>query len=1286
MKRFFKLLLVSVMLMPYVVEPVLLVNATSETILDVEHEVDEYVAEVLELESIMVAEGDHGGLGLQEEAIEEWPILEELAQPADLEEAEIIICPFATLDLDYLCGPDPFAIPTPPPWNCAFDRGWCWTSDMWETNEHTTGVSLPRSNIMLPNRQLTLVERADWISEYWAMGGPSDFELLTIEQTNEVRTFLGLIPVQLDPSHMMAARFYAQTMANLNVALSHTAGPYGGSAGVGTVFGVPGSWRNGAGAFGTPEGLVVAWMNSPGHCRNLLQPGVRYIGTGSHAPAPGGGFHYMYLTTGPAALRREVEVENGTGGGLFATGETVSVRATIPSGHQHIRWEGTVNFANESAANTTFIMPANAVTVRAIIELVPGAHTVTFDFNGGHIDGSTSSEMMVAPGVAIGVANVPSSPQHDNGIYIFAGWQENGAGSILTREQVGEREIGGTTSFVAAWVSITEWEQLREHISGLTTGEHTIRLTQDISATGNAIQIPAGRNITLESANASMQTLTQTMTGQRHFIVGNNASLTLESGITLSGGLSDNTNNAGGIQVNAGGTFTMEDGSVIENSHRTVDGGAIAITGSGMAEITRAIFFVNGGAIRNNSGNNGGGVSLATNSHMYMAGGVIENNRTTSTAVAAGGGGVRVTTATATFTMTNGLIRGNHGHNGGGVSVTNNATFHMEGTAKIENNTATAPSGLNSGGGGVAASGASFTMSNGIIYNNEANTGGGVLLAHGSNFVMSGDAIISDNTAHTIASNNGGGGIKVHLSTFTMEGGIIHDNLNPRGAGILIGGGSHMDMSGGVIYNNTASTHGGGVSVGAGTSVGTFTMSGGTIVDNTSTTGGGVHVGPSSTFIMNSEQALIEDNQANTGGGVGLVGNAAQGDATFNLIAGTIEDNQANSGGGIHIGANAHFEMSGGYIRENRSTAIGATAGGGGISQIGGIVIITDGMISHNTATNQGGGVRVSTTTNAFTMTGGTISHNTATNGDGGGVFTTAHTNQSPLPEGMHYTNITIGANVNFSYNTAGGGAFMPPNNATTATNIAVTATRSRGLAHALNNLDINFRGGVPIHFHTVRFLDGDTLIDSIEIQEGELLTAEDIPADPEREDYDFIGWTLDPAGTMPFNPTAPVTGDKTVYAQWRLQEAPRCLTSAIQTSGQLESRYEYDELTEEVVDTLEYGAQWWLCEDGTLEVGEGFINNRYSESGPWRVSPWHEYRAYINRITFTGEMTAGESFRTIFHNLPNLTEIEGLAYIDTSNVTNMSNLFSHSTALTHLDLSNWNTTNVRNMTGMFGF
>ena len=54
------------------------------------------------------------------------------------------------------------------------------------------------------------------------------------------------------------------------------------------------------------------------------------------------------------------------------------------------------------------------------------------------------------------------------------------------------------------------------------------------------------------------------------------------------------------------------------------------------------------------------------------------------------------------------------------------------------------------------------------------------------------------------------------------------------------------------------------------------------------------------------------------------------------------------------------------------------------------------------------------------------------------------------------------------------------------------------------------------------------------------------------------------------------------------------------------------------------------------------------------------------------------------FYNCTELTTIEGIEYLNTENVTNMSWMFANCKALTTLDVSNFDTKNVTSISGMF--
>jgi hypothetical protein len=131
------------------------------------------------------------------------------------------------------------------------------------------------------------------------------------------------------------------------------------------------------------------------------------------------------------------------------------------------------------------------------------------------------------------------------------------------------------------------------------------------------------------------------------------------------------------------------------------------------------------------------------------------------------------------------------------VYVGSSASLTMKAGAKISGNT----------GGGVSVTGnASFTMEGGVISDNNANDGGGVFV-NGSSFIMKGGEI-SGNTTISY-----GGGVYVnYTSTFTMEGGVISGNTTTSyGGGVCIGGVGSSENSfsktGGIIYGDTDTTH-----------------------------------------------------------------------------------------------------------------------------------------------------------------------------------------------------------------------------------------------------------------------------------------------------------------------------------------------------------------------------------------------------------------------------------------------------------------------------------------------
>ncbi|WP_143468136.1 BspA family leucine-rich repeat surface protein, partial [Lactococcus piscium] len=105
----------------------------------------------------------------------------------------------------------------------------------------------------------------------------------------------------------------------------------------------------------------------------------------------------------------------------------------------------------------------------------------------------------------------------------------------------------------------------------------------------------------------------------------------------------------------------------------------------------------------------------------------------------------------------------------------------------------------------------------------------------------------------------------------------------------------------------------------------------------------------------------------------------------------------------------------------------------------------------------------------------------------------------------------------------------------------------------------------------------------------------------------------------------------------------------------------------------------------GILTIGPGNLDK--PDNAPWKRNDDKKIAGdKIKKIVFTGATKAPVNSTDLFKSLKNLTEINGLTNLDTSDVSNMTRMFDECTALTALDLSNFNTAKVTSMLDMFLF
>jgi len=112
----------------------------------------------------------------------------------------------------------------------------------------------------------------------------SAYETQVANLVNEIRAQNGLGKLTMNAELSNAARYKSQDMKDKNY-FSHTSPTYGSPFDMMKSFGI--SYRsageNIAHGYSTPQAVVDAWMNSPGHKANILNPSYTQIGIG-HTP------------------------------------------------------------------------------------------------------------------------------------------------------------------------------------------------------------------------------------------------------------------------------------------------------------------------------------------------------------------------------------------------------------------------------------------------------------------------------------------------------------------------------------------------------------------------------------------------------------------------------------------------------------------------------------------------------------------------------------------------------------------------------------------------------------------------------------------------------------------------------------------------------------------------------------------------------------------------------------------------------------------------------------------
>ncbi len=279
----------------------------------------------------------------------------------------------------------------------------------------------------------------------------------------------------------------------------------------------------------------------------------------------------------------------------------------------------------------------------------------------------------------------------------------------------------------------------------------------------------------------------------------------------------------GGVSIGSAGKFEDNSGSsggaIYSLGNVTIDHTSVFIignraqTGGGIAVQNTTISMVNGQITGNESVSHGGGVHL-TSSIFDFSGGTIGGNYSYSNndnilvsyngnISGAAGGGVYLNKST--LNLTGGNVAGNSALRAGGVYVYNKSHLNMQ-SGLIDSNMATDTY----GGGVYFYSNSTGLMSGGSVTSNVSKSNGaGFYVTSNSSFEMSGGTIEA-NIGIKSTSNTRGGGIYV-AGTFEMTGGTITKNQAASGGGINAVSGSTFNIYAGIISDNIAYRHGGGI-------------------------------------------------------------------------------------------------------------------------------------------------------------------------------------------------------------------------------------------------------------------------------------------------------------------------------------------------------------------------------------------------------------------------------------------------------------------------------------------
>lgn len=381
---------------------------------------------------------------------------------------------------------------------------------------------------------------------------------------------------------------------------------------------------------------------------------------------------------------------------------------------------------------------------------------------------------------------------------------------LQSQTQIGTRALG-----VA---DVTNFAQLKDtvELANLTNDTVTIKLMNSFDFEEG---ISISSNVEIIAVNGQTATLRRKagFTNSEFFHVQSNGQLKLSAAVTLHGNnINIVSTNASAIDVEGvlvidgaiitkfeayrnspivvrdGGEVILESGSITANE---IIGGYLLANGGGAAQVyNNGTFTMNGGSIDNNTVNVwGAGISVLNDGAFYLNNGEIHHNQQLQGD--ATGGGIYIEEG-GDFTMNNGRIHSNQAGGGAGISVghPNDPGIDVSqiniNAGEIYDNQAIGPYGF---GGGIfiASEHPIINMTNLYVSDNTATYGGGIYNCPTSdtkNYITNG-SIFVNNTASTggnffysAASAAGFENRDFYISDRVLGGGLqkVYEDFSPR--------------------------------------------------------------------------------------------------------------------------------------------------------------------------------------------------------------------------------------------------------------------------------------------------------------------------------------------------------------------------------------------------------------------------------------------------------------------------------------------------------------------------